>query len=108
MHDTPADISVLELDALWEEFHQVVNMTSMELSAWLSALPEGHETEAGEQVLAILHKRRGDLTEHDIETMYDVVDAVDETPEAGADPDLRRGRLMTLGHDPSKPRGSAF
>lgn len=101
MGDTPADISVLELDALWEEFHQVVNMTSMELSAWLSALPEETDTGRGERVLAILHKRRADLTDEDVAVMYAVVDTVGEGPGEG-DPDVRRGVLMALGHDPGK------
>lgn len=102
MADTPADITTLELDALWEEFHHVVNMTSMELGAWLGALPddaEGHEE--GERVLVLLHKRRLDLTDEDVKTMYAVVDAVEEAPPG--DGERRRHRLMTLGHDPHKP-----
>ncbi|MDI5962603.1 DUF3140 domain-containing protein [Streptomyces sp. SL13] len=101
MTDTPDGISVLELDALWEEFHQVVNMTSMELGAWLGALPDGTDTGEGERVLAILHKRRADLTGEDISTMYAVVDQVEADPD-GTDPDIRRGELMALGHDPTK------
>jgi hypothetical protein len=102
MGDTPADISVLELDALWAEFRHAVNMTSMELAAWLAALPERSDgAERGEQVLAILHKRRTDLTDDDVRTMYEVVDAVAE-PAGDADPHVRRGALMTLGHDPDK------
>lgn len=102
MTDTPAGISVLELDALWDEFHRVVNMTSMELGAWLGALPDGTDTGRGERVLALLHKRRADLTAEDIGTMYAVVDAVDAGDRPGADPDIRRGELMALGHDPRR------
>ncbi len=103
MADTPADITALELDALWEEFHSVVNMTSMELSAWLSALPDGADPHGGERVLAILHKRRIDLTDEDVTTMYQVVDTVgDERDRPGEDDATRRGELMTLGHDPFK------
>ena len=40
-----ADISELELDALWEEFHRVVNMTSAELSTWLSTESAAEESE---------------------------------------------------------------
>jgi Protein of unknown function (DUF3140) len=105
MGDTPADISVLELDALWAEFHRVVNMTSVELSAWLAALPADAGTaerdERGERVLAVLHKRRGDLTDADVATMYEVVDAVDAAP-GDVDPAIRRGELMALGHDPGR------
>jgi hypothetical protein len=100
MADTPADISTLELDALWDEFHEVVNMTSMELSAWLGALPDDASAERGRQVLAILHKRRMDLTDQDVRTMYEVVDTVTDGPPG--DEETRRFALMTLGHDPFK------
>ncbi|GAA0664275.1 DUF3140 domain-containing protein [Streptomyces thermocarboxydovorans] len=101
----------LELDALWEEFHRVVNMTSPELAAWLQVSEAGEHTEAlpedeatGLRVLAVLQKRRTDLTEDDLEVMWEVVDAVDAQcgPEHGpaAEDTARRHRLMSLGHDP--------
>jgi hypothetical protein len=107
----------LELDALWEDFHRVVNMTSQELAAWLrvsdadeatEALPEHAGSPTGRHVLAILQKRRTDLTEDDIEVMYEVVDTVTEqTDEDGGVPQPQseelRHRLMTLGHDPLRP-----
>ncbi|MEU6355480.1 DUF3140 domain-containing protein [Streptomyces sp. NPDC047072] len=107
----------LELDVLWEEFHRVVNMTSQELAAWLRVseadgnsepLPEHAGSPTGEHVLAILQKRRTDLTDDDIEVMYEVVDtvdAVDERAGAANEPEetRRRHRLMALGHDPLKP-----
>jgi hypothetical protein len=96
-------------------------MTSQELAAWLKVSDADEETEplpehagspTGQHVLAILQKRRTDLTEDDISVMYEVVDAV----EAETDPTLeptaedpatqeteRRHRLMTLGHDPLRP-----
>ncbi|MCW7945908.1 hypothetical protein AAW14_28925 [Streptomyces hygroscopicus] len=106
----------LEMDALWDEFHGVVNMTSQELAAWLRVrdageesepLPERAGTPTGRHVLAILQKRRTDLTEDDIRVMYHVVDVVaaerDTENEPEAEEELRRHRLMTLGHDPLKP-----
>ncbi|MGW0844650.1 DUF3140 domain-containing protein [Streptomyces sp. NPDC002787] len=102
----------LELDALWDEFHRVVNMTSQELAAWLKTRYAGEETEplpehqgspTGQHVLAILQKRRTDLTDDDVRIMYKVVDTVTERqdPEhADADGTHRRHQLMTLGHDP--------
>jgi len=106
----------LELDALWEEFHHAVNMTSQELAAWLRVSDAAEETEplpdqagspTGQHVLAILQKRRTDLTDDDIRTMYEVVDTVteqrDEENEPAADDTRRRHHLMTLGHDPLKP-----
>lgn len=105
----------LELDALWDEFHSVVNMTSQELSAWLTTreagevtepLPEGPGSPTGRHVLAVLQKRRTDLTEDDVRVMYEVVDTVQAEQELGAaetaDDTRRRHRLMTLGHDPLK------
>jgi hypothetical protein len=106
----------LELDALWEDFHRVVNMTSQELAAWLRVsdaeestepLPEQAGTPTGQHVLAILQKRRTDLTDDDIRTMYEVVDTVTAQTDAENEPEAeetrRRHRLMTLGHDPLKP-----
>ncbi|MDN3025520.1 DUF3140 domain-containing protein [Streptomyces sp. S.PB5] len=106
----------LELDALWEDFHRVVNMTSQELAAWLRVsdadedtepLPEHAGSPTGQHVLAILQKRRTDLTEDDIDVMYEVVDAVSEQADLENEPEAegtrRRHRLMTLGHDPLKP-----
>ncbi|MEV0182717.1 DUF3140 domain-containing protein [Streptomyces sp. NPDC050625] len=106
----------LELDALWEDFHRAVNMTSQELAAWLRVrdadedaelLPEEAGTPTGQHVLAILQKRRTDLTEEDIRVMYRVVDTVDDLvdvdDEPAAEDTRRRHRLMALGHDPLKP-----
>ncbi|MFE9552234.1 DUF3140 domain-containing protein [Streptomyces sp. NPDC006692] len=111
-----SDIDALELDALWEEFHRLVNMTSQELSTWLRTeaasenaeqLPEHAGTATGQHVLGILRKRRTDLTDDDIKVMYAIVDTVgaqrrdDLEPQAGDA--AWRHRLMSLGHDPLKP-----
>jgi hypothetical protein len=106
----------LELDALWEDFHRVVNMTSQELAAWLRVsdadentepLPENAGTPTGRHVLAILQKRRTDLTDDDLRVMHEVVDTVSEETdmenEPAAEDTVRRQRLMTIGHDPLKP-----
>ena len=101
----------LERDALWDEFHSVVNMTSQELAAWLRTRYAEEETEppaersgspTGRHVLEILQKRRADLTEDDFRVMYEVVDSVSagREHERDADGTHRRHRLMTLGHDP--------
>jgi hypothetical protein len=105
----------LELDALWEDFHRVVNMTSQELASWLRVrdaaeesepLPDEAGSSTGQYVLAILQKRRTDLTDTDIQVMYEVVDTVtaqtDVENEPLAEDTPRRHRLMTLGHDPLK------
>lgn len=116
MADTPADISTLELDALWDEFHRVVNMTSEELASWLrtesatetsETVPDDAGTEKGRHVLSILQKRRTDLTDDDIRVMYKVVDTVTEQRREDLEPTAGqstwRHRLMNLGHDPLKP-----
>lgn len=128
-----------ELDALWEEFHHLVNMTSPELAAWLQvreeradhgtaereAAPGANagagtdagagaraETETGERILAILQKRRMDLTDDDARVMYRVVDTVEEitsraAPGTEAEADARRQDLMALGHDPQRTSGTS-
>ncbi|MER6346992.1 DUF3140 domain-containing protein [Streptomyces sp. NPDC001595] len=106
----------LELDALWEDFHRVVNMTSQELAAWLrvrdadeasESLPDQAGPPLGQQVLAILRKRRTDLTDADVRVMALVVDMVsgrtDMANEPEGDRTSRRHELMTIGHDPLKP-----
>jgi hypothetical protein len=105
----------LERDALWDDFHRVVNMTSAELAAWLRVsdaeettepLPDQAGPGTGQHVLAILQKRRTDLTEDDLRVMEEVVETVTEEAdlenEPRAEDTARRHRLMTLGHDPLK------
>ncbi|WP_073948872.1 DUF3140 domain-containing protein [Streptomyces kebangsaanensis] len=110
----------LELGALWEDFHRVVNMTSQELADWLRVrdaaestepLPEEAGTPTGQHVLSVLRKRRTDPTDDDLRVMREVVDTVtaradlenEPVPEAGdAAETRRRHRLMSLGHDPLK------
>jgi hypothetical protein len=102
-------------DGLWDEFHRVVNMTSRELSDWLrvrsadeeaEVLPDHAGSETGRRVLAILGKRRVDLTDDDERVMRAVVEKIhaqrrdDLEPTAGQD--HWRRKLMTLGHDPLK------
>lgn len=102
-------------DALWEEFHRVVNMTSRELSEWLRTrsaseeaeeLPDHAGSATGRHVLGILQKRKVDLTVDDERVMRKVVDRIhaerrdDLEPTAGQD--HWRHRLMTIGHDPLK------
>ncbi|NED08311.1 DUF3140 domain-containing protein, partial [Streptomyces sp. SID6648] len=61
----------------------------------------------GQHVLAILQKRRTDLTEDDLRAMRKVVDTVtsqtDLENEPASDDTGLRHRLMTVGHDPLKP-----
>jgi uroporphyrinogen-III synthase len=103
-------------DELWDEFHRVVNMTSRELADWLRTrdagehaeeLPDQAGTPTGREVLAILGKRRRDLTDEDARVMGRVVERVhaqrQEELEPTAGQAAWRRRLMSLGHDPLKP-----
>ena len=106
----------LVTDELWEEFHTVVNMTSRELTDWMLTSASGEytatvettpELEVAEQVVAILGKRRTDVTPDDADTMQHVVDQVrtirGDEPEPEAYDDDVRHLLMSFGHDPLKP-----
>ena len=103
-------------DELWDEFHRVVNMTSRELADWLRTRDAGEDREpvpdqagtpTGREVLAILGKRRRDVTDEDVHVMRRVVERVHEQrrddlePTAGQAP--WRHKLMSIGHDPLKP-----
>ncbi|GIH78385.1 DUF3140 domain-containing protein [Planobispora longispora] len=110
------DRSDPDLDRLWQEFHDFVNMTSEELRAFLMAAGSGEDASPadpgqwmpglGREVLNILGKRKVDLTSDDIETMRRVI-GVAEDAEAHASAnvrdDERRRALMAVGHDPLRP-----
>ena len=104
-----------ETDELWQEFHDLVNVTSAQLQAWLvtaSANEDGAVDdvsgqvgdEPGRRVASILAKRKVDLTDDDVRAMDDVVerirDLLDRRPPNGASDDAWRHALLSLGHDP--------
>jgi Protein of unknown function (DUF3140) len=103
-----------EVEVAWDSFHQVVNMTSEELRAWLLTEASGEEAfrpepdlglpELGRKVVRLLGKRKVDLTGDDAEVMAEVVDYVvtqeAQRPPEGARDDEWRRALMTVGHDP--------
>ncbi|MDA8370328.1 MAG: DUF3140 domain-containing protein [Nocardiopsaceae bacterium] len=102
------------IDELWQEFHDVVNMTGEELRRWLLTDASGPDVftprpdlgvaGTGRQVVRILDKRRMDLTSDDVETMRGVVGTVrDLLAEPEPHDDAWRHRLMSLGHDPLRP-----
>ncbi len=106
----------VEVDIAWDSFHQVVNMTSEELRAWLlteasgagesPASPGLGRPELGRQVVELLRKRKVDLTERDADVMEQVVDFVltqeAEGPADEESDDEWRRSLMTVGHDPMR------
>ena len=114
-----------DLDALWDEFHAVVNMPSRELTDFLRSEAAGENAEIepgregsadaqaalGDQIAAILAKRKVDLTDDDVDTMRTVIEQVRAAyPEGDLDrtidltDDSTRRWLMALGHDPLKVR----
>lgn len=106
-----------DVELLWDEFHQVVNMTSDEIRTWLLTDASGEEAfpadpqvlpELGTKVVDLLRKRKVDLTREDTEVMRQVVDFVeDQTGEArpanAEQDDKWRHALMSVGHDPLQP-----
>jgi hypothetical protein len=105
-------------DELWDEFHRVVNMTSRELGDWLRTRDAGEDAEeipdqagtaTGQEVLAILAKRRRDITDTDAHVMRRVVERVHEQRRDDLEPTAGqaawRYKLMSIGHDPLKPVG---
>ena len=106
-----------EVDVAWDSFHQVINMTSEELRAWLLIEAPGQDAsptgsgpalpELGRRVVELLRKRKAELTEQDADVMEQVVDFV-LTQEAEGPADMEsdeewRHSLMTVGHDPMRP-----
>lgn len=106
-----------DVEVTWDSFHQVVNMTSEELRAWLLTEASSEEVfsdepdlglpELGRKVVDILGKRKVDLTEADADVMAQVTDFVTEQeaspPPDGAQDDEWRRNLMLVGHDPLRP-----
>ncbi|MFE3458134.1 DUF3140 domain-containing protein [Nocardiopsis aegyptia] len=104
-----------EVDEVWDDFHSAVNMTGEELREWLLTDASGEESfeqpepdlnvsSRGEEVVAVLNKRKADVTESDVRLMGDVARFVHESlaEPRREDPAWRR-RLMSVGHDPLRP-----
>ncbi|WP_338693396.1 DUF3140 domain-containing protein [Streptomyces sp. Q6] len=115
MADSSA-LSPIELEVLWADFHSTVNMTAQEPAAWLrtraagavgTSPPENAGGAAGRHVLAVLRRRRTELTADDVRLMREVVDRVAVLTEGSREPEPRatvtRHRLMSLGHDQLRP-----
>ena len=106
----------VDVEVAWDSFHQVINMTSEELRAWLlSGAPDDAAPpsepglglpDLGRQVVELLRKRKVELTQRDADVMEQVVDFV-LTQEAEGPDDMEsdeewRRSLMTVGHDPMR------
>ncbi|MEV4771042.1 DUF3140 domain-containing protein [Micromonospora humida] len=102
-----------EVELIWEDFHAEVNVPSEQLRQWLLTRGSGEEAfgpdpdldlpEPGRQILAVLRKRKVDLTPADVAVMRTAIDRirslVDEKPGDGNADDEWRHALLDLGHD---------
>ena len=107
-----------ETDRVWQEFHSVVNMSGEELREWLLTDAAGEEglssdpghpvSDRGEEVVAILGKRKTDVTGSDVELMNEVAEFVrNELADPQREDQEWRRRLMSVGHDPLAPSSPA-
>jgi hypothetical protein len=108
-----------DIEPLWREFHDLVNMNSHALRDWLAASeevfgqvapgvpreePDGDLPTLGWRVVEILGKRKRDLTADDTAVMQRVIEIIQgrlkNRPSNRIDSDEWRRDLMLLGHDP--------
>jgi hypothetical protein len=108
-------------DAVIAEFHDAVNMTPSKLTEWLatdrsrevgdSHAPGGDGGEStghksGKRIVAILEKKKADLTDDDLAHMRKVVGYVHrhlaQRPDGDIGDSKWRSSLMNWGHDPTK------
>ena len=104
-----------ELDEVWDDWKDAVNMTATELERWLgtdesksvgqgsgSGESTGHES--GRRIVAILGTNKGDLTDDDVAHMRKVVGYVHrhlaQRPDGDVSETPWRYSLMNWGHDP--------
>jgi hypothetical protein len=107
-----------EMNEIWERFHSYVNVTSAQLRDWLLTRASGEDSfgvpadralpQPGKSILAVLGKRKVDLTGGDVQLMRDTIAQIEDLLAArpavdGADDDWRHS-LMDLGHDPLRER----
>lgn len=97
-----------DVNEIWTRFHGVINLTARELNDWLCAgitCRQPTDVPLGGAVLAVLDKRKSELTEDDLTVMRTVLEAVEREANGITDYELatddhRRHRLLDIGHDP--------
>jgi hypothetical protein len=103
-----------EMNEVWNRFHSYVNLNSGQLRNWLLTRASGEGTfsapadralpQPGKSILAVLGKRKVDLTGGDVQLMRDTIAQIEDLlgarPAVGATDDDWRHNLMDLGHDP--------
>ena len=106
-----------ELDDVWDDWRDAVNMTASEIERWLEtdesrevgqkdAGTESVGHRSGRRIVTILGKKKSDLTDSDVEWMQKVVDYVHRHRAQGPASDVEHSRwrysLMNWGNDPLK------
>jgi hypothetical protein len=103
------------VDEIWDEWKSAVNMTPKQLETWLgteesqsvgdtsgSGESTGHKS--GRRIVQILHTKKSDLTDDDVQHMHKVVGYVHRHLAQRPDGDVEHTRwrysLMNWGHDP--------
>ncbi|WP_280801315.1 DUF3140 domain-containing protein [Arthrobacter pigmenti] len=105
------------LDEVWPEWKEAVNMTASQLEKWLDtdeSREVGQKDDGGESVghasgrriIELLHKKKTDLTDSDVDHMRKVVGYVHrhlaQKPSSDIEHSKWRYSLMNWGHDPLK------
>ena len=106
-----------ELDEVWNDWKDAVNMTASELERWLDtdeSASVGDKSDGGEstghrsgrRIVEILRRNKGDLDEDDVAHMRKVVGYVHrhlaQRPSGDLEQTPWRFSLMNWGHDPLK------
>jgi len=110
-------VSGSDLDDVWGDWQDAVNMTPKELEEWLEtdestsvgqkdgdAEATGHKS--GRRIVDILTTKKGDLSDDDVQHMRKVVGYVHrhlkQRPSGDVEDTRWRYSLMNWGHDPLK------
>ncbi|GAB3535764.1 DUF3140 domain-containing protein [Arthrobacter tecti] len=108
-------MSESNLDEVWPEWKEAVNMTASQLENWLDtdeSREVGQKDDGGESVghasgrriIELLHKKKADLTDSDVDHMRKVVGYVHrhlaQKPSSDIEHSKWRYSLMNWGHDP--------
>jgi hypothetical protein len=103
------------VDDIWDDWRSAVNMTAKQLESWLEtdeSLSVGDTSGGGEatghksgrRIVEILHTKKDDLTENDVQHMHKVVGYVHrhlaQRPSGDIENTRWRYSLMNWGHDP--------
>ena len=103
------------VDDIWDDWTSAVNMTPKQLESWLEtdeSLSVGDTSGGGEatghksgrRIVEILHTKKADLTEDDVQHMHKVVGYVHrhlaQRPSGDVENTRWRYSLMNWGHDP--------